>query len=73
MVNDLDPEAGTFIPIESGDVGSASNLGPKPTALVQQYLLEHLPIYRELSEMKKDGWNDERGDAYFEKQPGFLR
>jgi hypothetical protein len=29
------------------------NVTPRPQALVQDYLLEHLPIYRELRELQK--------------------
>ncbi|KAK4160729.1 S-adenosyl-L-methionine-dependent methyltransferase-like protein [Cladorrhinum sp. PSN259] len=38
------------------------------TALVKEYLLEHLPVYRELCDIRKELWAMEEGDAYFQRQ-----
>ncbi|KAK4446722.1 S-adenosyl-L-methionine-dependent methyltransferase-like protein [Podospora aff. communis PSN243] len=44
------------------------DLGPKPGFIVREYLREHLPVYRELCDIKTEGWNNEEGDKYFEKR-----
>ncbi|KAJ4290017.1 hypothetical protein N0V88_006818 [Collariella sp. IMI 366227] len=42
--------------------------GVKPNALVREYLLERLPIYRDLHNLQKQGWESEAGDTYFQNQ-----
>ena len=32
------------------------DLGPKPSWIVRDYLLENLPVYRELRDIKKEVW-----------------
>ncbi|KAK3994459.1 S-adenosyl-L-methionine-dependent methyltransferase-like protein [Cladorrhinum sp. PSN332] len=44
-----------------------STPGAKANALVREYLHEHLPIYRELREIKKEV-STEEGEAYFQRQ-----
>ncbi|KAK0618871.1 hypothetical protein B0T14DRAFT_478734 [Immersiella caudata] len=47
--------------------GVRPDLGPKPGWIIREYLLEHLPIYRELCDIKKQGWDNEQADKFFEK------
>ncbi|KAK4039554.1 hypothetical protein C8A01DRAFT_16463 [Parachaetomium inaequale] len=47
-----------------------SNATPRvqPKTLLQEYLLEHLPIYRKLRELQRLGWQSEAGDTHFQNQ-----
>ncbi|KAK4128084.1 hypothetical protein N657DRAFT_2583 [Parathielavia appendiculata] len=40
----------------------------KPKALIEEYLVQHLEIYRELRELQQKGWQSEDADAYFQNQ-----
>ncbi|KAK4234378.1 hypothetical protein C8A03DRAFT_47266 [Achaetomium macrosporum] len=48
------------------DANATPNMQPKDP--VKEYLLEHLPIYRELCELRRQGWQTEAGDTHFQKQ-----
>lgn len=37
-------------------------------AIIQDYLMTHLPIYRDLDEIRRLGWASEEGDSYFTQQ-----
>ncbi|KAK3301883.1 uncharacterized protein B0T15DRAFT_442103 [Chaetomium strumarium] len=50
----------------SGDANATQRL--QPNTLVNGYLLEHLPIYRELCELRRQGWQNEAGDTHFQQQ-----
>ncbi|KAK3900374.1 hypothetical protein C8A05DRAFT_36003 [Staphylotrichum tortipilum] len=48
------------------DANAAPRVRPK--SLVQEYLLEQLPVYRELRELREQGWQNKTGDIYFENR-----
>ncbi|KAH6838583.1 hypothetical protein B0I37DRAFT_449642 [Chaetomium sp. MPI-CAGE-AT-0009] len=56
------PESG----IETPDVGTTPKATPK--TIIQEYLLERLPVYREPRDLQKQGWESEAGDTHFQQQ-----
>ncbi|KAH6634736.1 hypothetical protein B0J18DRAFT_417023 [Chaetomium sp. MPI-SDFR-AT-0129] len=58
--------SGNQISPVSPDANEAQRVRAK--SLVQEYLLEHLPVYRELREFREQGWQSKEGDDFFKKQ-----
>ncbi|RYP61489.1 hypothetical protein DL769_007671 [Monosporascus sp. CRB-8-3] len=54
------------------DVQKANALSPSPpdeeTRIIKQYLLERVPEFRKLAEIRQKGWENPDGDKFFENQ-----
>ncbi|KAI1077556.1 hypothetical protein F5B20DRAFT_268468 [Whalleya microplaca] len=56
------------IMISTDDDGQPTSTTERPHHVWEKFLLENSPVYRELAELRRKGWQNPKGDSHFYRQ-----